>query len=206
MARLAGGTDRKRIIRRCERVGEESVDGTLCRRLRAIIIPGRTSLAGSITNLRLPLRNQTANGTVNRCEEHSRGAAVRAPVSEIPSGFGIRSESPSSSASKQSEVWVMASARTDFAQTGPETGTSLCSDRCVLRYDHDPEKHALGLDPRVGTVFNREQKRKSFPGDHAQTSRWQLQLGKGILPAIALRGSPLSGRAMAVCNIGDDGM
>ena len=37
--------------------------------------------------------------------------------------------------------------------------------------EHDLEKHALGLDPRVGTGFPSGQTRSVLPGDHAQTKR-----------------------------------
>ena len=37
-----------------------------------------------------------------------------------------------------------------------------------VRLAHDPEKHALGLDPRVESVFPRD-KREAFAGDHVPT-------------------------------------
>ena len=45
------------------------------------------------------------------------------------------------------------------------TGTmiSSCNELALLPLEHDPEKHALGLDPRVGTGFPSGQTRSVCP-------------------------------------------
>ncbi len=57
---------------------------------------------------------------------------------------------------------------------------------CLENLEHDPEKHALGLDPRVETGFPRDE-RKALRADHAQTRDEIAYACRALLAAIAYR-------------------
>src|SRR6267142_3468111 len=99
MARLAGATDRNDSWR-CERVGEESVDGRGVVAYRAISSPGRDILGWIDPNLRFPLRIRLQDGT-SITAKNIREEPQSARLFEIPSASGNSIPKPSSSASSR---------------------------------------------------------------------------------------------------------
>ena len=104
MARLAGATDRNDSWR-CERVGEESVDGRGVVAYRAISSPGRDILGWIDPNLRFPLRIRLQDGT-SITAKNIREEPQSARLFEIPSGFRKFDPEALIKRIKQSDVWV----------------------------------------------------------------------------------------------------
>ena len=104
MARLAGATDRNDSWR-CERVGEESVDGRGVVAYRAISSPGRDILGWIDPNLKFPLRIRLQDGT-SITAKNIREEPQSARLFEIPSGFRKFDPEALIKRIKQSDVWV----------------------------------------------------------------------------------------------------
>jgi hypothetical protein len=104
MAKLAGATDRNDPWR-CERVGEELIDGRGVVVYRAISSPGREFLGAIDPNLKFPLRIQLQDGTAISAE-NIHEETQPAHLFEIPSGFGKFDPQALIKRIKQSDVWV----------------------------------------------------------------------------------------------------
>jgi hypothetical protein len=104
MANLAATADRNDPWR-CERVGEESVDGRAVVVYRAIPAPGREFLGWIDPNLKFPLRIRMQEGmsiTVENIQQESQPARLF----EIPSGFRKFDPEALIKRIQQSDVWV----------------------------------------------------------------------------------------------------
>jgi hypothetical protein len=104
MAKLAGATDGNDPWR-CERVGEESVDGRGVVTYRAISSPGRDILGWIDPNLKFPLRIRLQDGT-SITAKNIREEPQSARLFEIPPGFRKFDPEALIKRIKQSDVWV----------------------------------------------------------------------------------------------------
>jgi hypothetical protein len=104
MAKLAGATDRGDPWR-CERVGQDSIDGRGVVVYRAISSPGRDILGWIDPNLKFPLRIQTEDGTIVDVKNIDEGPQA-ANLFEIPPGFRKFDPALLIQRIKHSDVWV----------------------------------------------------------------------------------------------------
>jgi hypothetical protein len=104
MAKLAGAADAGDPWR-CERVGEETLDGRRATAYRAITPAGRDFVGWIDPDLKFPLRIKLADGAtiaVQNIQEGPQSAALF----EIPAGFGKFDPQALIKRIKQSDVWV----------------------------------------------------------------------------------------------------
>jgi hypothetical protein len=104
MAKLAGATDGNDPWR-CERVGEESIDGRGVVTYRAISSPGRDILGWIDPKLKFPLRIRLEDGT-SITAKNIREEPQSARLFEIPPGFRKFDPEALIKRIKQSDVWV----------------------------------------------------------------------------------------------------
>ena len=104
MVKLAGATDPGEPWR-CERVGEESVDGRGVVVYRAISSPGRDILGWIDPSLKFPLRIRMRDGTTITAE-NIHEEPQPAQLFEIPSGLRKFDPEALIKRIKQSDVWV----------------------------------------------------------------------------------------------------
>jgi hypothetical protein len=104
MAMLAGVNDRSDSWR-CERVGEELLDGRGVVVYRAISSPGRDILGWIDPSLKFPLRIRMPDGTTITAENIHEGPQP-AHLFEIPSGLRKFDPEALIKRIKQSDVWV----------------------------------------------------------------------------------------------------
>ncbi len=105
MAKLAGTTEPSDDIWRCERVGEELVDGRSVALYRAVSSPGREILGWIDPNLKFPLRIRMQDGT-SITARNIREEPQSAALFEIPPDFRKFDPQALIKRIKQSDVWV----------------------------------------------------------------------------------------------------
>jgi hypothetical protein len=105
MAKLAGAAGAGDEPWRCERIGEEIIDGRHTAAYRAISAAGRDFVGWIDPDLKFPLRIKLADGAtiaVQNIQEGPQSAALF----EIPVGFGKFDPQALIKRIKQSDVWV----------------------------------------------------------------------------------------------------
>lgn len=102
MAHLTGLADRDY---RCERTGEETINGRVTVAYRALSPAGKPLLGWIDRERRFPLRVTTEDGTVISAE-NIRDEPQPAPLFEIPAGFGKFDPLALIERIKHSDVWV----------------------------------------------------------------------------------------------------
>jgi hypothetical protein len=90
---------------RCERAGEEIIDGRQTLRYRIIPSPGRETFGWVDRDLKFPLKIQREDGTTADVA-NIREAPQQAPLFEIPTGFRKFDPEALIRRIKQSDVWV----------------------------------------------------------------------------------------------------
>jgi hypothetical protein len=105
MAKLAGATEPTSEPWRCERIGEEPVDGRDVVAYRAVSSPGREILGWIDPNLKFPLRIRLQDGTSIAAQNvHEEPQPAR--LFEIPPDFRKFDPQALIKRIKQSDVWV----------------------------------------------------------------------------------------------------
>jgi hypothetical protein len=104
MATLAGATDRNEPWR-CERVGEEIIEGRRAAGYRVISTPGRDIVGWIDSDLKFPLRVRTADGATVTAQNIQEGPQP-GRLFEIPPGFRKFDPQTLIKRIKQSDVWV----------------------------------------------------------------------------------------------------
>jgi hypothetical protein len=104
MAELAGAADAGDAWR-CERVGDEIIDGRRATAYRAISPAGRDFVGWIDTELKFPLRIKLADGATIAVQNIQEGPQS-APLFEIPPGFRKFDPEALIKRIKQSDVWV----------------------------------------------------------------------------------------------------
>ena len=90
---------------RCERAGEEIIDGRQALRYRIIPSPGREMFGWVDPDLKFPLKIQREDGTTAHVA-NIQEAPQQAPLFEIPTGFRKFDPEALIKRIKQSDVWV----------------------------------------------------------------------------------------------------
>jgi hypothetical protein len=104
MARLAGATDRNDPWR-CERIGEEIIEGRRAAAYRIISTPGRDIVGWIDSGLKFPLRMRMADGATVTAQNIQEGPQPER-LFEIPPGFRKFDPQALIKRIKQSDVWV----------------------------------------------------------------------------------------------------